>query len=482
MSEAPASGGHPSPARKPAATRGQSSKFGQRLALAFAAVAALTVAFTAVVIAGTWNYEFDRYVRGNLQKISDDVAQLASQAYPIYGGWTIQTLSSIPRFGPMRGYAIQILNAHDDVIYDDTTQYVNPSNAQSLESQEQTVVIKPAGPLVSSPVLVRGVQVGTVRVWALNSPSALLSDRDIQFRQASIRALALAGLIAIVLATLSGMAYASRLVRPIAKITATADALRRGEGDARTGMEGEDEISVLGMTFDQMADSIESDRELERRLTADVAHELRTPLQAIQATVEAMQDGVLPADEERLSTVRDETVRLGRLADGILELTRLERGSLPFDMNRLDLTVRVRAAVEAHEALFEASELTLVADLRPGITIVGDADRIQQAVSNLLSNAARYTPAGGRVDVRLAARNGCAVLEVDDTGIGIAEEDMARLFSRFWRADGARARSTGGLGIGLSVTKEIVERHRGTIAATALPGGGSRFTVSIPLV
>lgn len=490
MNDASASGGGNAKPSGPGAGKPQaagagkpahSGKFGRRLAFAFATVAAVTVAFVAVVIASAWNYEFDRYIRDNLEQLADGVAEIASQAYPEYGGWTIQTLSTIPPVGAMRPVGIQILDAHDNVIYDETTRFVNPSGSGE-RTQEQTIVINPAGPLVTSDVIVNGVVVGRVRVWSLNSSTALLSERDIQFRQASIRALFLAGFFAIFFATLAGMLYANRLVRPIEKITATANALRTGKGDARTGLNGEDEISVLGMTFDQMADSIEADRELERRLTADVAHELRTPLQAIQATVEAMQDGVLPADEERLSTVRDETVRLGRLADGILELTRLERGSLPFNMQRIEITVPVRAAVESHEALFEASELELVADLRAGVTIVGDTDRIQQAVNNLLSNAARYTPAGGRVEVCLRAEEGCAVIEVDDTGIGISPGELPQLFNRFWRADGARARSTGGLGIGLSVTKEIVERHRGTISAVPRMGGGSRFTIRIPLV
>jgi signal transduction histidine kinase len=333
---------------------------------------------------------------------------------------------------------------------------------------------------VTSPVVVNGQQVGTVRVWAFGR-GAVLTDRDEQFRQASVRALGIAALVAIVLASVAGLGYATRLVQPIERITATARALRQGARDARTGMTGDDEIAVLGRTIDEMADAIEADRQLEQRLTADVAHELRTPLQAIQATVEAMQDGVLPADEERLGTVRDETVRLARLADAILELTRLERGSLPFDMRPLDLTASVRRVIDTHEALIEACDLTLAVALEDGVSVVGDDDRLSQAISNLLSNAARYTPEGGSIDVTLRVRGGSASIEVADTGIGITDEDMPHLFSRFWRADGARTRSTGGLGIGLAVTKEIVERHGGRIGAEQRPEGGTRFILRIPV-
>lgn len=456
----------------------RSGRFARRLGIAFAIVAAVTAALAASVISFAWNVEFQVYLRDNLQRVSDGVAEVAAQAYPQYSGWTIQTLSLIPRFGPMRGIAIQILDTDGKVIYDDTTTHVQDESGQVVG--EQQVVMEPEGPVVTTPVMVQGKRVGTVRVWAFGA-GAGLTDRDVQFRDASLRALGAAALVAIVLASVAGLGYARRLVRPIERITATASALRQGDNSARTGMKGEDEIAVLGCTVDEMADAIEADRELERRLTADVAHELRTPLQAIQATVEAMQDGVLPADEERLGIVRDETVRLARLADAILELTRLERGSLPFEMRAIDLAGPVRAAADAHEALFEASTLAFSADIPDRVRVSGDMDRLQQAVGNLLSNAARYTPSGGSVELRLRTSGSDAVIEVDDTGIGVSAEDLPHLFSRFWRADGARDRSTGGLGIGLAVTKEIVERHRGTIAAARLPHGGTRFTLTIPL-
>jgi signal transduction histidine kinase len=342
------------------------------------------------------------------------------------------------------------------------------------------VVLQPKGSVVTSKVMVEDKQVGTVRVWAY-SAGALMTERDQKFKLGSLEGLAIAALVAIGFASLGGVWYANRLVRPIQRITATAQALKSGDREARTNLEGDDEIGFLGRTFDEMADSIEADREMERRLTADVAHELRTPLQAIQATVEAMQDGVLPADEERLGIVRDETVRLARLADGILELTRLERGSVPFECTLIDLAGPARGAVDTHEALIEVCELVLSIDIADGVTVCADADRMQQAIGNLLSNAARYTPAGGSVVVTVRREGGQGIVEVADTGIGIAEDNLEAVFSRFWRADDARATATGGLGIGLAVTKEIVERHKGIITASSRPGGGSVFTIRMPL-
>ncbi len=453
--------------------------FGRRLAIAFATVAALTVVLVAVLISAVWNYQFDQYLKGNLQRTADGIAQIASEVYPLYGGWNLQSLSAIPRFGPMRGIAVQIVDSTGELIYDDATNFRSDQGASGDTGGEQ-VLLMPEGPVVVSPVVVNNTQVGTVHVWAYGA-GAVLTDRDAQFRSGSLTALTIAALVAIAIASISGLWYSTRLVRPIAEITETAQALRGGDRTARTGFEGEDEISVLGRTFDEMADAIEADRQLERRLTADVAHELRTPLQAIQATVEAMQDGVLPADEERLGIVRDETVRLARLADAILELTRLERGSLPFDMQRIDLGGPVRTAVDSLQALIESKELSLQTDIAQGVAVIGDPDRLQQAVGNLLGNAARYTPSGGCVVVSVRSENGCAMIEVADTGVGIAEEDLPHVFNRFWRADDARATATGGLGIGLAVTKEIVERHRGAIDVERRDAGGTLFRIRLPL-
>ncbi len=447
--------------------------FGRRLAVAFAAVAALTALLAGILLSAAWNYQFDNYIRTNLARTATTWAGLLSQGYAQNGGWSPTWLGQLPRFAPTRSYALEIVDANGAVlVFDDgvgNTRVMMPDTGSAL-----------GGEWVQAPVIVNGTRVGAVRVRSIGT-SPVLSEIDSQFRSGSLVALLVAVVVGGSLASAGGLWFATRLVRPITKITETAEELRSGNADARTGLDGDDEIGFLGRTLDEMADSIQADREMERRLTADVAHELRTPLQAIQATVEAMQDGVLPADEEHLGVVRDETLRLSRLTNAILELTRLERGAVPFTIKRIDLADPVRAAVETHRLLFETCELTLSVDLAEHVWVRADADRLQQAVGNLLSNAARYTPEGGRVEVSLRQDGRQAVVSVADTGIGIDEENLDRVFQRFWRADDARHRSSGGLGIGLAVVKEIVERQGGNIGAARRSSGGSVFMIRLPL-
>lgn len=449
----------------------------RRVALSFAGVALLTAGLAAVILSTVWAAQFDAYVRDGLRNTATGAATLLSRFHESAGGWTLEAFAQMPRFGIMSGLGLQVLDVQGDVIYDDS---IMGGLAEGMLTQFPGTVTEPSGQIETAPVVVHGEVVGIVRVWPL-SPEGLMTESDIQFRRSSFIGLATAAVFAVAFASLAGMVFASGLVQPIDRITETAAALRGGDREARTEVRGGDAIGLLGTTFDEMADAIEADRELERRLTADVAHELRTPLQAIQATVEAMQDGVLPADDERLAIVRDETVRLARLADGILELTRLERGAVPMRSEPLEADVPVRAALDAHRVLIESCDLHLHEDITRGLRVLGDADRLTQAVGNLLSNAARYTPEGGRIDVSLTAEGDRAVVRVADTGIGIPEENGEQVFSRFWRADSAREASTGGLGIGLAIVKEVVERHGGMVAAERRPGGGSVFTLRLPL-
>ena len=448
----------------------------RRLALTFAAVAALTALMVAIILSVTWQRQFDIYIEEGLQNTADGAALIVATSYKEAGGWTVQAFAELPRFGIMSGLAVQVLDVEGQLLYDDS---FHGSVMGGQMSPPPSGFRDPQGPVLTSPVVIGDQVVGVVRVWSL-SPQGLLTENDIRFQRASFFALAVAAIAAVLLATIAGVAFARGLTRPIDRITAAAGALRAGNRDARSQVVGEDAIGVLGRTFDEMADAIEADRELERRLTADVAHELRTPLQAIQATVEAMQDGVLPADEERLGIVVDETRRLGRLADGILELTRLERGSVAMRTDILDVAAPVRVAIDAHRILFDVSDLTISEEVVDGLRVRGDADRLTQAVGNLLANAARYTPERGHVTVRVFAEEDRAVIEVADTGVGISEDDIGEVFKRFWRADGARDRSTGGLGIGLAVVKEIVERHGGSVSAKRREGGGSVFAIRLP--
>lgn len=471
----------------------KSGGFSSRLAFTFALVAMATALLASAISWIAWSVQFEQYVRANVESIAQGIATSASAAYDAYGGWNFSTFAVIPQVGVRTDVAVQILDTKNNIIYDEASMRIharqmleeNNQNNQTPSNAYQSpgalaMVSRPSGPAVKSPILVGDQLVGYVRVWSYGN-TGLLTDRDIALRNSSMLALITAGLVATIFAAVGGAAYSRKLVRPINCITNTARALRNGDDEARTGLAGDDEIALLGQTFDQMADSIKADRALERQLTSDVAHELRTPLMGIQATVECIEDGIYPADAEHLGTISQEVRRLTRLTNAILELSRLETGAMPFVSQIVDVSTPVRMSIDSHAGLFESLGLTLIDDIAPGLYVQGDPDRLQQAVNNLVSNAGRYTPEGGTVHVSAYARDGQAIIEVADTGIGMSPQDLESTFKRFWRADNARHRETGGAGVGLSIAKEIIDRHRGQIQVESVEGQGTTFTIILPL-
>ena len=334
--------------------------------------------------------------------------------------------------------------------------------------------------MATAKIEVDGQAVGSVNVWVLGSDT-LLRSADEQFRNNSYQAMIIAAIVAIALASCCGFLFARSLVHPINRITKTAKEIKEGNLSARTELTGVDEIAELGQTFDEMAESIEKDRELERRLTTDVAHELRTPLMAIQSTVEAMVDGVFEADQERLETVNSEVQRLGRLVSALLSLSRLENRSTPMKEEVVDVGDLISQIVATHEAFVSDSGLSLAYEMEKNVLVKGDADMIRQATANLISNAVRYTPEGGHITVKVSRGDIMAAISVRDTGIGLTPEECKMVFSRFWRADAGRARASGGLGIGLAVVKEIVDRHHGWVQVEGKKDEGACFTIHLPL-
>ncbi len=460
-----------------------------QLGVAFAVVAGITAMLAAGIVTLSWQRTFDSYVAERVQTDAKTLAEMTARSYAIDRGWTEQSLVEIATVGVSRGLRVQILDHGSAVLLDSATLSFHsgiagmsgvPGAAGITGAQAEATPL--SQPVVRIPVYVDDSLVGAVRVASV-SPGSFLTDQDVRFRSASSTGMLIAALLAVGLATVGGAMYSRVFSRPIERVTRTAGALRSGQRDARTGMTGDDPVRVLGRTLDEMADSIQAEREFERRLTADVAHELRTPLQAIQATVEAMQDGVLPADGEHLGVVRDETVRLGRLAGSILELSRLENRSVTMRTAPIDLGIPLSRSVETHRALIDSLDLRLVEESDEGAIVLGDVDRLTQAFGNLMSNAAHYTPEGGTISVRLMVMPPHAVVTVTDTGIGISEADRERVFSRFWRSDEARQRARTGFGVGLSIVREIVEQHGGDVSlAPAGEGPGTVATVRVPLM
>ena len=448
-----------------------------RVTLSFSLIAAMTALVAIGVVSVVWEQHFHEYTQDNMRAVAETTAEQIAVRYREAD--TFNNVVLQPAYNAVslsKGVGMQVVDSDGNVVFDSTTQM------EGVEGIVMPSIAPPQGHdnMARVPIVVRNQAVGSVRVWVYGSDQ-LLRSADQEFRDKSYQAMILAAILAILLASIIGFFFARNLVRPIKRMTDTANSLAEGDLTARTNIQGEDEIAKLGQTFDNMASAIERDRKLERRLTTDVAHELRTPLMAIQATVEAMVDGVLPVDEERLITVDSEVQRLSRLVDSLLKLSRLENRSNPTKQELVDVGEVVSGIIATHEAYVAESGLTLTYKADPDVIVLGDPDLIRQATANLISNAGRYTDEGGRIYVRVKRGENMASIAVRDTGIGLTPEEARMVFQRFWRADSGRDRESGGLGVGLTVVKEIVDRHNGWVQVEGRKGEGACFTIHIPL-
>jgi two-component system sensor histidine kinase BaeS len=289
---------------------------------------------------------------------------------------------------------------------------------------------------------------------------------------------ALVGSIGLLLVAIVGTALVARRVsRPVRRLTLASQRLAKGELDVSVPTDGSDELGQLSRSFNKMAGALQRSEERQRRLIADVAHELRTPLSNLRGYLEALQDGVVPPTREVFASLHEEAMLQWRILQDLQVLALAEAGGLAYAAMPVDLAELAASRTTAHGA---TADVDLVVEAPSPVWVEVDPDRFRQVLGNLLSNAIRHSSAGGKVRVRVFADAGTATLEVHDTGCGIAPEDLPRVFDRFWRADPTRQRATGGTGLGLTITHRIVADLGGRIEVASQVGLGTVFTVRLP--
>ena len=431
-----------------------------RLLVAFVAVALLGTVITTVYSSVSLTSHLEAAARARLHNSANhfgDVAAVVSQN----GGWPRLSIETLHHLAQIDFLAVDLYDANGKLVF---------SHPPSAPVQ--------AGAAATAPVKVSGRRIGTVVVS--RDDGKLFTGEETQLRQELLRMHVVAGVVSAVIAVLVALYLAVTLSRPLRRIRAGAEAMSAGDLDARVPESGDEEMAAVADALNRLAETLQHEEGLRKENVADLAHELRTPVMGILARVEAAQDGVLDDEAANLSAMHDEALRLTRLLDDISALAEAERPGLLLDVEPVDLAAIAGAQAAAFAGAFADKGVALSSALHQAI-VDGDPKRLEQIVVNLLSNALRYTDPGGSVRVAVRRAGADALLEVADTGIGIAPEDLPRVFTRFWRGEKSRSRDTGGAGIGLSIVKELVQAHGGSVAVESTPGEGSVFRVELPL-
>ena len=291
-----------------------------------------------------------------------------------------------------------------------------------------------------------------------------------------------AGLIALGVALILALVLAGSLLRPVRDLTRAAQKMAAGDLSQRVAEVGGDEIETLAKSFNQMAESLQNSEMRRKSLTADIAHELRTPLSVQRAQLEAMLDGLYPVTEENLTKSLAQNHLLSRLVDDLRTLALADAGELGMDRVSIDLAALTERIIERFQMADNGKDFQLDNEGGEEIIILGDPARIEQILSNLMSNASRYTPIGGRIQIKLTMIKPNQVeLTVHDSGPGIPPEALGRIFDRFYRGEASRARSQGGSGLGLAIARQLALAHNGTLTAENHPKCGAVFRLTLPI-
>jgi two-component system sensor histidine kinase BaeS len=332
--------------------------------------------------------------------------------------------------------------------------------------------------VMAVPITVDDQEVGLLRIYPFGRRGGELHE----VLRSSLQRFLLVGVTIGAFALLVGLGLSRLMSAPLTALAAATRTVAAGDFSVRVPSHYPGEMGELAAAFNQMAEELARADELRRNLTADVAHELRTPLSVIRGKLEGVLDGVYPATPDHLAPVLEETKLLTHLVEDLRLLALAEAGRLDLERQPLDVGDLLRDAQVNFNPQAADRGITLALDLPSGLPpVVADRRRVAQILGNLLTNALRHTPQGGCVTLSAATVESAVEVSVADTGAGIPPEDLPYIFERFWRGDKSRSRAGGGSGLGLAIAKQLVEMHGGAIRVQSTPGAGSAFAFTLPL-
>lgn len=469
-----------------------------KLTLAFMLVIFLGTLVTALVIQGVAVNQFQGYVSAGDRNLARQLSPLVEEVVSQGGSWEeIQDLfgdsgflmapplregqefrrgSMMGRMGSMgpldRAGGTPLIQRF--LVTDQQGKVVADSQGDSLGSRMNRDFLDQGVPLSVTGGFQGRLFINTMVAPVTNPLGDLFLDRIRLATLFSVLVMILLSLGAVILLSLN-------ITSPLGIMGVVAGRIARGDFSARTGIARFDELGDLGRHIDGMADSLEKAEAMKRRLIADAAHELRTPVTLIQGTLEMILDGVYDSSKERLEGLYGETELMSRLIGDLQALADWEAGNMVLEKREFSLTALGRAAADSFGVRWAQGDVEVLFSGSGEITAVGDPLRIKQVFLNLYSNALRHLPPGGRLETSFAEKPDAVVVTVTNNGPPLPEGTEDKIFERFFRVDSSRNREHGGRGLGLAIAREIILAHGGTIGAENLPdGGGVRFIFSLP--
>jgi signal transduction histidine kinase len=399
------------------------------------------------------------------------LSDLLTQDYLKHQSW-VGAQNLLDLAGELYGSRLTLTNQEDRVVADSQGTALGLRVDPGIPSQDRVILTH------------AGQRLGTLLFDPdLPGTNATRADPGAEPAALSLRLLlVLSGLLAMSVALILTFFLSRRIVAPVEALARVSRQAAQRDFSARAVVESRDEVGELARTFNSMMEELSRVEELRRQLVADVAHELRTPITNLRGYLEGIEDGIIAPDPATLASMHGEVFLLTRLIEDLQELALAESGQMQLRVMRCNLDDLVRSAVNATQHQAQSKRVTLRLEEAPPLPVRADPERISQVLCNLVVNAITHTPPGGTITVRAAANLDRAEVRVIDTGGGIPPADLPHIFERFYRADKSRSRATGGCGLGLTISRRLVEAHGGSITAFSELGQGTELRVTLPLL
>ncbi|MGL4738349.1 MAG: sensor histidine kinase [Cellulosilyticaceae bacterium] len=447
-------------------------------------VGVATVILTAVAVNVTIHEQFEEYVEQNIQKTSGSIVKRLENLYATRQSWDSLEDDDLLAETQIGNFAFSILNANKEKVWGVSkeelrrrveSQEYTPSFSWPLGQKEEMVYI-----FEDIPISCRGDVVGYARIGYF--PSFLLSTSDVAFQSDINRSIISSGLIGIVCFAGIAASVTNIFTRPIYAIARTSADLANGRYSVRYRRESKiKEIENLRLSMNYLAQKLEHQDGLRRKLISDVSHEIRTPLHILQSNLEAMIDGIYPIDQEQMEVLYGEVVRFSSLLNNLDKLKNIEDDHTTLHMSEIVLNSELKEIYQTFKILASERKIQYKSHTKAseGVVILADAHALKQIFMNVFSNAFKFT-AKGKIDIETKVQGKWVDIIVNDTGIGIAEEDMPYVFERMYRGDKSREQYEGS-GIGLTIVKKLVTVHGGEITIESAEGEGTKVTIRLPI-
>ena len=446
-----------------------------KLILAFLSIGVVSVLIIAATAVWSTRAEFIRFLS---DQTKNDVVSRLEEYHRTYGSW--EQVESIlgygddmgqPGMGPgghMRRQPFVLSNANGRVILPNGPYHRGDQLSEA--ALQQGISITQDGQVIGYLIPMQAPYEGT--------------PRELQFIQRINRLLFYGALIGAAIALFLGVILSRSLTRPIRELTQATHAVSEGDLSQQVPVRSNDELGELAQAFNRMSSELSRSVNSRKQMTADIAHELRTPLSLILGHAEAVHDGVLPPTRENFEIIREEATRLEHLVNDLRILSLADAGELSIQPEIIDPQRLLQDVAATYQFQAQQKNITLALDIAPALLpIEVDPGRMTQVLTNILDNALRHTPEGGKIVLSAREVNHKVELSIRDSGPGLQKEDLERIFDRFYRTDASRQRGeafAGGSGLGLAIARSIVQAHGGQISAESPPGGGLRVIITLP--